>query len=446
MTTPAPTLSRMRGFPLLGHVPHLLLRPLNFLDSLRHHGDIVVIRLGTKPVYMVNRPDLITRVLIEDAANYDKGVQFDKLRPLLGNGLVMSEGSFHLRQRRLVQPLFHRSRIAEYAELMRHLALDTMGAWLDGQEVAMNRELHALTLKTVIKTLFSTEVRTQIIDEVERSLPILLTGIGRRAVSPADFLERLPTPSNLRFNAALRRIRGVIDEIIREYRHRDADTTDLLSMLLRVRDAETNEGMTDQQVHDEAMTMMVAGSETTANAMSWACHLLAEHPDHQHRVQREIDDVLAGRPITIDDLDKLTYMRQVIRETLRLYPPAFILTRRANTDAELGGHRVPAGSMLAFSIYALHRNPAIYPAPAIFDPDRWLPERAANIPRNAYMPFGTGVRGCIGEPFALLEMQIALSCLAATWTIRPVPGSKIKPITRTVLVPDHLPLTVHHKA
>jgi cytochrome P450 len=446
MSAQISTLSNLAGAPLLGHVPQLLLRPLAFLDSLRSRADIVVIRFGALPVYVLNDTRLVYKVLAEDAASYHKGVEFDKTRPLFGNGLLMSEDSFHRRQRRLVQPMFHRPRIAGYAAMMQQLALESMNAWRDGQTVPMDREFRALALRIVAKALFSADIGAQAVEEVERSLPVLLAGIGRRAVSPSEWLERLPIPSNLRFNAALRRMRSIIDRIIHEYRSRDTQGEDLLTMLLQARDADTGEGMTDQQVHDEAMTLMITGSETSANLLSWTCHLLAGHPECQQRLQAEVDEVLGGRPVTIDDLEKLKYMRQVIRETLRLYPPTFLLTRRATSEVELGGHRLPTGSMVAFSIYAMHRDPAVFPEADRFDPDRWLPERAGAIPRNAYIPFGTGGRKCIGEPFAWLEMQVVLSALAARWTVSRVPGVRTRAVTRTLLVPDHLPLIVQRRA
>jgi cytochrome P450 len=208
--------------------------------------------------------------------------------------------------------------------------------------------------------------------------------------------------------------------------------------MLRAHDQETDESMTDKQVHDEVISILAAGAETTADTLTWVCHLIGERPDVQERIRDEVDAVAGGRPFEADDIAKLGYTRQVITETLRVFPTTWILTRRPREDTELGGHRIPAGAMVLFSLYALHRDPTYFADPELFDPDRWIPEKSKQIPREAYLPFGAGVRGCIGEPFAWAESIIIMATLVRNWRIRPADGTSVKPLAKALLVPSRL--------
>jgi cytochrome P450 len=265
-----------------------------------------------------------------------------------------------------------------------------------------------------------------------------------RIALPFELLEKLPTRNNRRFNAGRARLRAIIDQIVAEHRTRKTDPVDLLSVLINAQDDDADAGATDEQLHDEIMTLLMAGTETTANTLSWTCYLLGQHPEIQARVQAEVDEALDGQPVGVEDLRRLIYTRQVIAEALRMYPATWLVSRRPIADVEIGGHRIPAGSHVLYSPYALHRDPALHPDPERFHPDRWLGEKidAAGGARGAYLPFGAGIRGCIGEPFAWAEMMIFLSTLARNWTLRPAPGQLVRPIIRGSLQPDRLSMIV----
>jgi cytochrome P450 len=431
-----------RAVPLLGHALHLLRDPWTFLTTARPLGDVVEIRIGPHPAYLVNNPDLIRRVLVGEARKYRKGVQFDKLRPTLGNGLVTADGQEHLTHRRLVQPAFHHSRIAGYATIMRELSLDASMSWRDGDRIALDNELAELALRIVGKTLFSTDVGSEVVDEVIRSMPKVLNGVAKRAMAPTQLLEKLPTPGNRRFNEANRRLRAMVDRMIAEYRRSGTDHGDMVSMLLLARDEATGEGMADTQVRDEAITMLLAGTETTSTLLSWVFHVLGQRPDLEARLHDEVDEVLGAGAgaLTFEQIGRLTYTRRLVTETLRLYPPAWLITRRTTEPVTLGGRALPAGASVLFSAYSLQRDPALFADPDTFDPDRWLPERAKDIPRPAFVPFGAGNRQCIGEGFAWTEAVVVLATVASRWRMRPAPGVEVRKVPAATMRPSALPM------
>ncbi|WP_372412317.1 cytochrome P450 [Streptomyces luteireticuli] len=433
------------GFPILGHAGQLRTHPLEFVRSLREYGDIVAFRLGPRTAYAVNHPDLIRQMLVTDAKSFTKGRMFDKGRLVARNGLFTSEGDFHLHQRRTIQPLLGRAHIRQYTATMCQITQAHVGTWRDGHEIRMDRELFDLALATATRVLFSTQLGKGRSETVRRCLPILLEGLGKRAVAPIDFLDKLPTVMNYRFSKALSLMHSVIEEIIAEYRVRDTGTADLLAALLAARDEDTGEGMSDEQVYDEVITMLIAGTETTAGALSWACNLLSRHPHIQARLQDELDECLGDRDVAFEDLGKLHFLQQVIAETLRLHPSTWMLTRSPVTDIELGGHVLPAGSTILFSIYALQRDPSLFPDPDSFDPDRWAPDRAEQLNRDAYIPFGAGVRGCAGEQFARTEMGVILSVMLRQYTLSPASGPPARPIVRLIAMPSAMPLIVHRR-
>jgi cytochrome P450 len=431
------------ALPVIGHAHHLLRNPWDFFAAIRPLGDIVKVRIGPTPTYILNSPDLIRQVMVVETRKYDKGVQFDKLRPILGNGLVTAAGEEHRRNRRLVQPAFHHARIAGYAEIMRALSVQAADSWTDGQRLEIDRELPQLTMKIVGKALFSTDLGTEVVDEVVRSMPIVLSGITKRAVSPIALLEKLPTPGNLRFNAAIERLKSTVDRFIADYRAGGVDHGDMVSMLLMARDAETGEGLPDEQVRDEVITMLLAGTETTANLLAWTLHVLGEFPGVEARLQAEVDEVLGDGELSFADIGRLAYTRRVITETLRMFPPAWLNTRRAAEDVELGGLRLPKGTSIMFSPYSLQREERFFADPESFDPDRWLPERAKEIPRPAFIPFGAGNRQCIGEGFAWTEAIIVLATIVRRWRLTPVPGREVRRVPGATLTPSQLPMIAH---
>jgi cytochrome P450 len=439
-TLPAPA-RPPRPLPLIGYALRFARAPLELVESLRPAGDVVRIRLGPQIVYWVNKPDLVRQVLA-DAGTFEKGMQVDKIRPFVGNGLVTSIGDRHLRRRRLVQPAFHRARIAGYVETMRALAVDAVERWHDGERIDADKQFAQLTLRVVGKTLFSTTLGNEAVDEFVRSMPLMMDGIGRRIRDPFGVRGRLPTPANREFEAAIRRLRDVVDRIVAGYRAAGADHGDVASMLLLARDEETGEGLTDEEVSDEVLTLLTAGHETTANALSWAVHHLGERPDLEARVHAEVDEVAGDRGVTFEDIPHLGFLHSVIMETLRLYPPAWILTRRTTATAMLGDVKVPADASVFFAPYALQRDPAVYPRPDVFDPDRWSTDRSTLTQRPSFVPFGGGRRQCIGDVFAMTELAVVLATIAQRWRLVPVPGEPVRINSLSALKPDHLPMTV----
>ncbi len=437
VATPATTIPTIKGLPLAGNIGHFLFDPLRFITSLRSRGDVVAIRVGTTRVFVLNDPDLIRQMLVGQAHAFARGRQHEKLRPWWGDGLALSEGSLHMRQRRLMQPAFHRQQVARYVHAMQEAAEARIGSWPAGQLIQGDKEVYALLVTMVTQNLFSARIGEESVRKIQQVLPVILSGVGWRSLDPTDLLEKLPLRSNRRFSEALTAMHAVVDDLIGNH---EPDGKDLLSMLCEAGDPETGQGMSRQQIHDETISLFMVGSAPTSSALSWACHLLSTHQDIQARVQAEADEVLSGRPAQAEDLARLDLTRRVVTEALRMYPPTWILTRRTTTDVDLGRYCIPAGAAVCYSPYAVHRDPAIYPDPGRFDPDRWLPERADGIPRTAYVAFGAGNRGCIGEPVAWAQAVVTLSTLARHWTLTPAPGASVKPEAKILLMPSQLPL------
>ncbi|WP_185949593.1 cytochrome P450 [Microbispora sp. KK1-11] len=432
------------GAPLFGHLHRMLNDPRGFFESLRGHGPVVTIGLGPIRAYVVNDPALTHQILTKDVRKLEKGVAFEKSAPFLGEGLLNSREPQHMAHRRLVQPAFHHRRVAAYAEQMREAAEQRVGAWRDGQTVDLDLEIHAFAVAVVCRALFSSGLGDTVAVAVEESLPVLLKGVTRRIAFPVGWLERLPTPGNRRFERARRRLDETLSGVIAEYEARGADggtgDGDLMAMLLQARPH-----LSDRQIHDEAMALFLGGVETARDVLSWTCHLLSTHRDVQERLAAEVGEVLDARPLGHEALDELGYLRRVLTEGLRLYPPAWLFTRRAVADVDLGGHLVPAGSHVLFSVHAVQRDPAVYPEPDRFDPDRWAGDAGARIPRISYLPFGAGNRSCIGEPFAWEEMMIFMAALVRRWSLHPAPGETIRPARSPMLQPRRLPMVVRER-
>jgi cytochrome P450 len=439
------------GHPVLGHLRAFRREPLGFLErTARDNGDMATLRLGPGRVLFVAHPDLARELLVTRQRDFHKGRGLERARVLLGNGLLTSEGEQHRRQRRLVQPAFHHRRIAAYAEVMRDHATRTAAGWADGQAVDLHREMMRLTLAVVARTLFGVSVGADAAATIGGAMDVLLAGANRSMSPWAELLDRLPLPSVRRINTAMADLDGAVNRIIAERRDAGIDTGDLLSMLLLAQDGGDGQpagGLTDRQVRDEALTLMLAGHETTANALTWAFWLLSRDRAVEARLHAELDGALGGRAPGAGDLGVLPYTRQVLAEAIRLYPPAWILGRRAVRDTVIGGHEIRAGTIVIASQWVLHRDPRFQPDPERFDPDRWLPERAAQLPRYAYFPFGGGARQCIGESFAWTEGTILLATLASRWRARPVPGHEPVPRPAVTLRPlGGLPVTLHRRA
>ena len=409
------------AFPLVGHALQIARDPLGFVESLRRYGDVVAFRMGTRVSFMVNTPEILKELLITQNSSFAKGGPlFEQATKLIGNGLVAANGEYHRRLRHMSQPAFHHSRMAAYADGMLDVVTGVADSWRNGQVVDLARDMYMMTMDILTKTLFSALAGSAVTAEVQRSLPVLVAGVGRRAFIPIPLLHRLPLPVNRREQEALQRLYDLVDGIIADYRATDVDRGDLLSTLMLARDEQTGEGMTNEQLHDQIRSMMVAGTETSATILAWVFHILDTRPEIESRVHAEVDGVLRGKAATYDDLPRLEYLGRVVQETLRRYPTGWLLSRVALTDVTLGGYHVPAGADVYYTPYGLHHDPRVFPDPKHFDPDRWLPDRARSIPRNGYLPFGTGVRKCIGDNFAYVEIVLCLATLVRRWKLRSV--------------------------
>jgi cytochrome P450 len=393
-------------------------RRLPFLvESAEKYGDIVFFKVGNERISLFNHPDLIRDVLVTNQKNFVKSRALVRAKKVLGEGLLTSEGEFHLRQRRLAQPAFHRDRISAYGRSMVEYADRVRSRWTDAQSLDVHDEMMKLTLAIVAKTLFSADVENEAA-EIGEALTTAFAAFNLGILPFSELLEKLPLPYIKRFEAARARLDETIYRIIDERRATGEDKGDLLSMLLLAQDTEGDGGgMTDTQIRDESMTIFLAGHETTANALSWTWYLLSQHPEVEARFHREVD-ALGDRVPRPDDLPSLPYTRMILAESMRLYPPAWAVGRRAIKDFDAGGYTIPARSMVLMSQFIMHRDPRFHPEPERFDPERWRPEIAATRPKFSYFPFGGGTRVCIGEQFAWMEGILILATIAQRWKLR----------------------------
>jgi cytochrome P450 len=413
--------------------------PLAYLTKLaREYGDVVRFRLGPVELHLLNRPDWIRDLLVTHAAAFRKGRGLERAKRLLGEGLLTSEDPVHLRQRRMMQPAFHQERIAGYGAVMVEHAERLSSRWQDGETRDVSLEMTRLTLAIVGRTLFDSDVESEA-DEIGEALTTSVRLFGRTLTLPFfEIFDRLPLPSNRRFRRAKARIDATIARMIAERRRAPAGRTDLMSLLLAASDPEGDGGrMTDAQVRDEAVTLFLAGHETTANALTWTWYLLSQNPEAEGRLHAEVDRVAPGRALGAADLPKLPYTEMVLAESMRLYPPAWIIGRRALANYEIGGFVVPKRSIVVACQWVTHRDPRYFPDPELFDPERFRPEAKAARAKFSYFPFGGGPRVCIGEGFAWMEGVLLLATLARRWRLRLEPGQVVEPAPSITLRPKH---------
>jgi cytochrome P450 len=421
--------------------------PLAFFENLaRTYGDLSYVRMAGEHLFLVNDPRHIRDIFVTEQHKFMKGRGLDRAKRLLGEGLLTSEGAVHVRQRRLMQPAFHRDRIASYAAVMTEYAERARNSWNDGGVIDASQEMNRLTLAIVGKTLFDADVESRARD-VGMALSAVMESFWLLMLPFVEVLERLPIPALRRSRAARARLDAIIYQMIAERRRAPSDRGDLLSMLLMAQDDEqAGRGMTDEQVRDEAMTIFLAGHETTANALAWTFYLLSESPEAERRLHGELDRVLGGRLPTIADIPALGYVEQVITEAMRLYPPAWIVGRRALQDFAIGDYVIPARSIIVVSPYLVHRDRRHYADPERFVPERWTPEFKAALPPFAYFPFGGGARRCIGESFAWMELVLVASAIAQRWQLRLVPDHPVVPQPVVTLRMKHgLKMTAHRR-
>jgi cytochrome P450 len=419
-----------------------------FSDLARTYGDIVAYRLGGERLILVNDPQHIKDILVTHNRNFTKGRALQRTKRLLGEGLLTSEGATHLRQRRLMQPAFHRERIAAYGDTMVAYADRTRCAWRDGATFDVAQEMNRLTLSIVGKTLFDADVESQAA-EVRVALTGVMETFWMTMLPFSDLLEHLPVPKLRRARAARAQLDAIIYGMIAERRRSHRDHGDLLSMLLSAQDEEAEGAagrMSDVQVRDEAMTIFLAGHETTANALTWTWYLLSTAPDVEAKLHAEVDRALQGRLPRVADISSLPFVERVVTESMRLYPPAWLIGRRAIADYELGDYVVPARTILVMSPFVTQRDVRFYTDPERFDPDRWTPEFRATLPKFAYFPFGGGPRQCIGESFAWMELVLLVATIAQRWQLTLLPGHPVVPEPLVTLRTKHgLRMTVHQR-
>jgi pentalenene oxygenase len=384
-------------------------------------------------------PELARQVMTNLRAFDRQGPLFDRVRLALGNGLATAARADHRRQRLIMQPAFRREHLPGYAAVMRQEIADASGRWRHGQLVDMVQEMFRLTTGIAVRALFSAQLSSADGEELHAALDVFLTGIYLRCVSP--LAAGLPVPANLRYARAVASWRRQVGELIGAARRGGADGDDLMSLLVRSSD-QADGGLSDRELSDQIAVLLLAGGETTSSAVVWALHLLGEHPDVLEAVHAETSAVLGGEVAAWEDLPRLPLTTRVMHETLRLYPPAWVILRTSVGEARLAGRTIPAGSMLIFSPYVLHRRADEFPAPDRFDPDRWLaPDHGrGGSHRESFFPFGTGATRCIGEDFGLAEAMLILSTLCARWKFTLKPGTLVSPRGRLVLAPKRLPV------
>ncbi|HZS03367.1 MAG TPA: cytochrome P450 [Blastocatellia bacterium] len=401
------------------------------------YGDIVRMKFLYVHSVFIFHPDLIEAVLVTNQRNFIKpaSMRTPFMRRLVGNGLLTSEGDFWKRQRRLAQPAFHRERVNAYGRVMVEFAERMTAAWRPGETRDAHQDMMKLTLEIVAKTLFDADI-TGRAGTVGDALSIAVEPFSEQATFKWMLDNRLPTPGNRRFHRAVGRLDEIIFDIISERRRSGEDRGDLLSMLLMAQDTEEGGSMSDRQLRDEAMTIFLAGHETTALALSWSWYLLSQHPEAEAKLHAELESVLGGRAPGVANLPALRYTEMIVKETMRLYPPAWAVGRAAVEDCEIGGWHIPARSQIYMFQWVVQRDPRFFDRPDEFIPGRWTEEFTKQLPRYAYFPFGGGPRLCIGNSFALMEAVLLLATVAQKFRLKLVPGQTIRPVPSITLRPE----------
>jgi cytochrome P450 len=422
----APDPPIVRGLPLLGCLLEVQHDPLPFIAKLHHlYGDVVHVKLGPKSVYLVTHPDDVQHVLQENNRNYKKGAHYEVLKPMFGNGLMLSEGDFWLRQRRLIQPAFLRKRLSGFATTMTDITEQMLERWdrvtERGGSFDVSRELVSLTLSIVCTTMFGTDISKEATG-IGEAHAYCLAHAEQKVVSLLAVPDRIPSPGNLKYRRSVELLHSVIDRFIKERRASGEDRGDLLSTLAFLRYEGTNELMDHAQLKDEIITIFLNGHETVSGALGWAFYLLSKNPLAAQKLHAEVDRVLGGRTPTVDDIPKLKYTTMVIEESMRLYPPAWMLERDTLEPDELGGYHIPANSTIFLCQWMTHRHEDFWENPEGFEPERFSRENSAARHRFAYFPFGGGPRLCVGVNFAMMEMALVLAMVAQRFQLDLVPG------------------------
>lgn len=416
----------IRGYPLLGNLPDFRRDRLDLLRRMAQEGDVCAMHFGPFSGILFNKPEHIHSILVEHAYDFDKGeVNHKIIRPILGNGIFVSEGDFHRYQRKLIAPSFQPRHISSYAESIGYYGEQIQHTWADGDSIDINQQMTNLTMSIIGKVLFDADIFNET-DELCRALNTVTAYFMHISSMLIPVPYSWPTPLNRRTRTATQLLRNRIGRFIDERRNHANERNDFLSILLQAKDEE-GKSMSDDQVMAECLILFLGGHETTATALAWTWYLLCQHAEIYQKVQQEVDSVLQGRTPTCADLVRLPYCSQVFKEAMRLYPPAYVTSRQALHDIEIDGYRVPKGWLVILSPYTLHRREDAFPESETFDPERFIPEREKQLPRYAYLPFGAGPRICIGMHFALMEGPLLLATLAQRIRFSLVPDQHIEP-------------------
>jgi cytochrome P450 len=405
------------GLPVLGNMLAFRRDRLGLQEQAARLGPIARISLAGFPIYIVTCADLGREILVDHAASFRKSVGLRFLRPLLGDGLLTAEGELHRRHRKLLAPAFAPRRIASYGEVMIAETRAQLARWSPGDRIDLSHEMMEMTLAIAGRTLFGVDVRRDA-NAVARGLELAMHAVFAALGSMVQLGYAWPLPRNLRLRRAVKLLDEVVYRLIAEGRSHGTDRGDVLSMLLLARDEDDGTMLDDRQVRDEVMTLLLAGHETTANTLTWTWYELGRNPDVLARLEAEVRSVVGDRPVTTDDLPALPWTAAVIDEAMRLHPPAYIVSREAVRDVELGGYQFPKRSTIAVNVRGIHHRADYYPDPQAFSPARMLPEAKKPRPRHHYLPFGAGPRICIGSHFALVEAQLALATMVSHTKLR----------------------------
>jgi cytochrome P450 len=420
---------------IAGHLLDLGRDPLGFLTHCAHnYGEIVPLRLGLTATCLLVNPEHIEQVL-KDTDAFIKSRGFRVLKTLLGEGLLTNEGESWFRQRRLAQPVFQQKRIAGYGQIMVDYTEQMLSNWESEQEIDIHAEMMRLTLNIVMKCIFDRDVSEGEAQDVAHALDITMNWFESKRKQNFIVWEWFPRPENIRYRNAIARMDESIYKLIADKRQ-NPGSTDLLSLLMAAKDEDDGSSMNDKQLRDEVATLMLAGHETTANALSWTWMLLAQHPECDRKLTEELQTVLKGRPPTVADLPKLRYTEQIIKESLRLYPPVSIFGREAVSDYILDDYCIPAGCVVTISQWVMHRHSKYFDRPEDFVPERWENDLEKRLPRGVYIPFGDGPRICIGKGFAMMEAVLLLATIAQKYSLSLIEDSPIIPQPSITLRPE----------
>jgi cytochrome P450 len=428
--------------PVIGHILNIWQDPLKFFSAAARTAPLSRIKIGWKDACLISNHELLYQILVPDAKKYDKGIQYERARQMLGNGVLLAEGDLHFRQRRLMQPMFNKPSINDYIDAMHKYSKAMAESWSGRDTVKLYPEFYRLATRVVIDTLFSTEMSDADVELVRAKMPIVIAGIEKRGALPPRLFDTIPTPENRAFHSAIADLRALGNRLVEERLGTDraADApADLMNVLTDTDDEVTRRDNDRAQILNEFLTFLTAGSETTPSAMAWCCYLLASHPEIQEELRAEVAgfDVEANK--TVQAIQGLPLLQAVIKEALRLYPPVWALGRRTLQTTSLGGHELPPGTQVFYSVYAIQRDESVYEDANEFKPHRWI-DNAKKYPRTAFLPFGAGVRNCIGEHFAWIETSLAILNILQRYELSLQPGQQVPPAAMGALVPGELPM------